>query len=293
MSIGKPFLVVSDLHLGAVPAATEEEFRDFLRYASAEASGLLINGDLFDVWVASRHFVVRDHIRVLAGIADVVDAGVPVYFVGGNHDALEYGASVFRDDLGVITLEEPARVVFGAYRTLVIHGDGVRAGQRDYRKRHPVLRSRAFRWIAQRLVHLDRIYDAIARWSTTKDLVARHLRGEDAGPKHYAALLEEWAAAELRTRSDIDLVLAGHSHLPARVEVEPGRYYMNTGDWISHMTYALLPAAGGPPELRRWPDREPYVDGHASSDRAPNAATNWKPRMPNSRAAQPSSRADA
>ena len=293
MTLGKPFLVVSDLHLGAVPATTEREFREFLRYATAEASGLLINGDLFDVWVASRHFVVRDHVRVLAGIADVVDAGVPVYFVGGNHDALEYGGSVFRDDLGVIILEEPARVVLGAYRTLVIHGDGVWPGQRDYRKRHPVLRSRAFRWVAQRLVHLDRIYDAIARWSTTKDLVARHIRGENAGPKHYALLLQEWAAAELRARGDIDLVLAGHSHLPAHVEVEQGRYYMNTGDWISHMTYGVLPAAGGPPELRRWPSRAPYMHGGASADIAQDRATSWTPRISNSRAAQPSSRADA
>ena len=292
MSIAKPFLIVSDLHLGAVPAATERAFREFLRYAAAEASGLLINGDLFDVWVASRHFVVREHVRVLAAIGDVVDAGVPVYFVGGNHDALEYGGSVFRDDLGVITLEEPAQVVLGAYRTLVIHGDGVWAGQTDYRKRHPILRSRAFRWIAQRLVHLDRIYDAIARWSTTKEVVARHLRGEDTGLKPYAPVLQEWAAAELRARNDIDLVLAGHSHLPAHVEVEPGRYYVNTGDWISHMTYGVLPAAGGPPELRRWPDRAPYLAGQAPSAGGFDSVANWLPDTSNSRAAQPSSHAD-
>lgn len=292
MSIAKPFLIVSDLHLGAVPAATERAFREFLRYAAAEASGLLINGDLFDVWVASRHFVVREHVRVLAAIGDVVDAGVPVYFVGGNHDALEYGGSVFRDDLGVITLEEPAQVVLGAYRTLVIHGDGVWAGQIDYRKRHPILRSRAFRWIAQRLVHLDRIYDAIARWSATKEVVARHLRGEDTGLKPYAPVLQEWATAELRARNDIDLVLAGHSHLPAHVEVEPGRYYVNTGDWISHMTYGVLPAAGGPPELRRWPDRAPYLAGQAPSARGFDSVANWLPDTSNSRAAQPSSHAD-
>jgi UDP-2,3-diacylglucosamine hydrolase len=292
MTVGKPFLVVSDLHLGAVPGETERAFRQFLGYAAAEASGLLINGDLFDVWVASRHFVVRDHVRVLAGIADVVDAGVPVYFVGGNHDALEYGESVFRDDLGVITLEEPAQIVLGAYRTLVIHGDGVWAGRADYRKRHPILRSRAFRWIAQRIVHLDRIYDAIARWSATNDLVARHLRGENTGPKPYAPVLQEWATAALRARGDIDLVLAGHSHLPAYVEVEPGRYYLNTGDWISHMTYGVLPAAGGRPELRRWPDRALYVGDQASAEPARHASS-WVPEMSNSRAVQPSSRADA
>lgn len=259
MNSAKPFLVVSDLHLGAVPMETERAFRAFLRYAATEASGLLINGDLFDVWVASRHFVVRDHVRVLAALADVVEAGVPVYFIGGNHDALEFGGPMLRDDLGVTILEEPARLVLGSYRALVIHGDGVRPERLAYHKRHPILRSRVFRWLTQRLVHLDHIYDGIARWSGTTDVVERHLRGEETGPKPYAPLIEEWARTALRDTPDIDLVLAGHSHLPAHLEVEPGRYYLNTGDWISHMTYGLLPATGGEPELRRWPDRVRYV----------------------------------
>lgn len=258
MTTGKPFLVVSDLHLGAVPRETELAFRSFLRYAAAEASGLLINGDLFDVWLASRHFVVRDHVRVLAAIADVVDSGVPVYFVGGNHDALEFGGPMLRDDLGVTILEEPASLVLGSYRALVIHGDGVRATGSGYHKRHPILRSRVFRWLTQRLVHLDRIYDGIARWSGTKLYVQRQLRGEDTGPKPYVPLIEMWATRALREKPDIDVVLAGHSHLPALVEVEPKRYYLNTGDWISHMTYGVLPAAGGEPGLRRWPERVPY-----------------------------------
>lgn len=255
MSPSKPFLVVSDLHLGSVPSETERAFREFLRYVSAAASGLLINGDLFDVWIASRHFVVRDHIRVLAAIADVVEGGVPVYFVGGNHDALEFGGSMLRDDLGVTILEEPARLQVGSYRALVIHGDGVRPGRSEYRKRHPLLRSRGFRWLAHRLVHLDRIYDGVTRWSGTREFVERHHRGEDTGPKPSAPLIEAWARTALRETPDIDLVLAGHSHLPAWIEVMPGRYYVNTGDWISHMTYGVVSADGGEPELRRWPDR--------------------------------------
>jgi UDP-2,3-diacylglucosamine hydrolase len=263
MDSQKPFLVISDLHLGAVPAEVERAFRDFLRYASSEASGLLINGDLFDVWLATRHFVVRDHVRVLAAIGDVVDAGVPVYFVGGNHDALELGGEMLRDDLGVKLLEEPARLTLGALETIVIHGDGVQPGREQYRKRHPVLRSRAFRSIAQRIFHLDRIYDGIAKWSATKELVARHRRGEDTGPKPAAPLIEAWAREVLRAMPEIDLVLAGHSHLPVWIEVEPERYYVNTGDWISHMTYGVLPGGGSAPELREWPDQTLVSGVHA------------------------------
>lgn len=253
--VQKPFLVVSDVHLGAVPSRTERHLLAFLDYAAAESSGLLINGDLFDVWIASRHFVVRHHVRVLARIADVVESGVPVYFVGGNHDAIEYGGEMLRDDLGVYLLEEPARIRLGTFDALVVHGDGVRRGRADYQKRHPVLRSRSFRWVAERFVHLDRIYDRVAAWSATTKFVERHERGESTGPKPSAPLIEEWAKEALRATPAINIVLAGHSHAPAWVQVGPCRFYVNTGDWIEHMSYGVLPADGRPPEIRRWPDR--------------------------------------
>src|SRR5215208_877171 len=193
----KPFLILSDVHLGAVPERTERLVRDFLDFAARSSSGLLINGDLFDVWIASRHFVVRRHVRVLAKLADVVDAGVPVYFVGGNHDALEWGGAMLHEDLGVTLLDEPARLVLAGRNALVVHGDGIRPGSMEYRKRHPLLRSRAFRWLSQRVLHLDRIADVVEATSGTPRLIARRQRGEGAGPTPEAALLEQWARSVL------------------------------------------------------------------------------------------------
>jgi UDP-2,3-diacylglucosamine hydrolase len=84
------------------------------------------------------------------------------------------------------------------------------------------------------------------------------------GPKPAAAAIEAWAREALGANRDVDLVLAGHSHLPSLVEVEPGRYYLNTGDWISHMTYGVVRAIGAP-ELRRWPDQAPVGSGDHSA----------------------------
>ncbi|HEU4456282.1 MAG TPA: hypothetical protein VFR81_24665, partial [Longimicrobium sp.] len=72
----KPVYVVSDTHLGAVPPATEREFRAFLDHVAREAGSLLINGDLFDFWFEYRSVILREHYRVLAKVADVVEAGV-------------------------------------------------------------------------------------------------------------------------------------------------------------------------------------------------------------------------
>lgn len=43
----------------------------------------------------------------------------------------------------------------------------------------------------------------------------------------------------------------GHAHLAAREEVEPGRIYLNAGDWITHFSYVTIPVTGAP-KLRQW-----------------------------------------
>jgi UDP-2,3-diacylglucosamine hydrolase len=259
-SVEKPFFVASDIHLGAVPAETEQAFRAFLVYAFNHASGLLINGDLFDVWVPSSRYVMRGYVRVLAAMANLTEAGFPVYFVGGNHDASEYGGRVLEQDCGIRLLPDPSLVQLGAYRALVVHGDGVRAEGKQYTKENRALRRLLrinwLRALAERAIPLDWLSESASRWSRVPGIVARYERGEGTGPKLDAERLEAWAAQQIRNSKDMNLVLAGHSHLPAWREVEPGRYYINTGDWIEHLTYAALPATAGLPTLRRWPTHE-------------------------------------
>src|SRR3712207_4283753 len=127
----KPFVITSDVHLGAVPASTERAFRAFLHHVRESASGLLINGDLFDFWFEYRTVIPREHYRVLAALADVVDAGVPVSFLGGNHDW--WTGSFLRDEVGVEVLDGPVERTLGGRRVLVAHGDGVGRGDLGYR----------------------------------------------------------------------------------------------------------------------------------------------------------------
>jgi UDP-2,3-diacylglucosamine hydrolase len=242
----KPFLIVSDIHLGAVPAATERAFRGFLTHAKENASGLLINGDLFDFWFEYRTVVHSRHFRVLAHLAEVVDAGVPVWFVGGNHDA--WGGRFMSEEVGIRMIEGPARLEIAGRRALVVHGDGVGEGQRGYRVFRWLIRHRATVF-AFRQLHPDlgsRVADLV---STTE---AKAHRDPQIAVAH-AAKVRAWGVEQLRSTPDIDLVVAGHVHLPTVVEVETGRYYVNAGDWIHHHTYLTVPADGGAPRLDRWP----------------------------------------
>jgi UDP-2,3-diacylglucosamine hydrolase len=248
---GKPFLVVSDLHLGAVPAATERRFREFLDQEAREAAGLLINGDLFEFGMAYRSVVRREQVRVLAKLAELVESGVPVYFVAGNHDYLEWGGHVLQEDAGVQVLRDPVVMEIAGRRALVTHGDTAGRG---------ATRERIERWLARRrlvvgflrLLPPDLVDRLQPYMTSTRRQVRRYAAGQGGGPKRRAPGIEAWALEALRDDPSLDLVIAGHSHLPALVEVEPGRYYLNAGDWITHDSYLVLPE-DGPPEIRHWP----------------------------------------
>jgi UDP-2,3-diacylglucosamine pyrophosphatase LpxH len=55
---------------------------------------------------------------------------------------------------------------------------------------------------------------------------------------------------QLRADPSLGWVACGHSHLPVVREVEPGRYYLNAGDWITHFTYIAV--QDGVPALHTW-----------------------------------------
>lgn len=242
----KPAYIVSDIHLGAVPESTERAFRGFLDHVREEAGELLINGDLFDFWFEYRTVILREHYRVLAKLAEVVEAGVPVSFVGGNHDA--WAGSFLRDVVGVELLNGPVVRDVGGRHTLVAHGDGVGKGDLKYRALKAVIRSRlsvgAFRWL-----HPD-VGTRVALLASSTEDKTEH--GDPARAKGRAAFIQGWATEQMRADPSLDLVVAGHAHVPTVAEVMPGRFYANSGDWLRSYTYLVLPLEGGGPELRRW-----------------------------------------
>ena len=241
--MSKPDYVVSDTHLGAVPRETEREFVRFLERAGAEAATLLINGDLFDFWFEWGQVIPAKHYRVLAAIAAVVDAGVPVTMIGGNHDA--WGGRFLQEEVGMRVHQGLLRATLGGQAALVAHGDGLGKGDIKYRMLKTVLRSRVAVW-GFRVLHPEIGVMIADRVSSTPEKALR-----DESSKARAAFLEHWAAEQLAADPQLKLVLCGHSHVPALIEVEPGRFYVTSGDGVKHRTYVTI-AAGSAPVIHNW-----------------------------------------
>lgn len=239
-----PVYVVSDIHLGAVPQSTERAFRRFLEHLPGRASELLINGDLFDFWFEYRTVIHARHYRVLAALAALVESGVRIRFVGGNHDA--WGGTFLREEIGIEILGDRSELRLAERSALVVHGDGVGAGDLGYRALKKLIRNRAV-VAAFRQLHPD-WGSRLAAFVSTTEGKAGNVDGAYAAR---AESLRQWAHDELARRPDLDLVLAGHTHTPTVDEVQPGRFYINTGDWINHFTYLVL-APGAAPRLDVW-----------------------------------------
>lgn len=238
--------ITSDVHLGAIPRERERAFLSFLEHVGAQARSLLVNGDLFDFWFEYGDVIPGKHFRVLAALSELVDAGVPVTLMGGNHDA--WGGRFLREEVGVAFHPDRWRTELGGRRALVTHGDGVGRGDLGYRMLKAVLRNPVM-VAGFRALHPELGMKLARRVSSTEGKAT-----VDVGAAGRARHIEEWAQERLRAEPDLELVVCGHSHQPVVAEVEPGRYYLNSGDWIHHDSYITV-RPGTAPTLYRWPDR--------------------------------------
>jgi UDP-2,3-diacylglucosamine hydrolase len=240
----KPIHFASDVHLGAVPPETERAFIRWLTYTADHASELVLNGDLFDFWFEYRSVIPGGHARALGALAELVDSGLPVTLMGGNHDW--WAGRFLSDDIGLTLEPNPVVRDLAGLRTLVAHGDGLGRADLPYRILKAGLRSRSARWFF-RWLHPDMGATLASRISRTK----ARLTGPSTAEEARSNLLYDWAVEKLAAEGDLDLIVLGHAHIPLLHEAGPGRFYVNLGDWIYHRSFLVL-TEGKRPSLQTW-----------------------------------------
>ena len=250
-----PCFVFSDVHLGVTPPQVEGALLGFLDHVRDAAGSVVINGDLFDFWFEWRTVMPRAGFRVLAGLARIVDAGIPVLWVAGNHDC--WGGDLLTKDVGVTYHIGSWTGSIAGWRTRVDHGDGLRdVEDRRYRALRRVLRNpwsiRAFRWIHP---------DLGSRIALGSSHASRTYRARDGGEG-----LRVVAHRQLEALADVDLLIYGHSHVPL-LERGPAGVYGNAGTWMDDTTYLTIREDAV--RLHRWskedPERELTAVGRLAS----------------------------
>ena len=75
--------VISDLHL-ATYASKAKTLLVYLKSISPDI--LVLNGDIIDSWRFSKNYFPKSHLKVIRQLLKMVERGVRVVYITGNHD---------------------------------------------------------------------------------------------------------------------------------------------------------------------------------------------------------------
>jgi UDP-2,3-diacylglucosamine hydrolase len=233
---GSRVVVVADAHLGQVPPATAAAFHAFLDAVPTLGDALLINGDLFDFWFEYKRVIPRKHFSTIAKLRALRERGVPIAFMGGNHD--RWGGAFLKEDLGIEYWSGPTEIELAGRRALIHHGDGLTEQHWSGALTHAVLRNRVT------IAVFGALHPTIGFWIADKLSGALADNTKDASVLDRAAIGQRvWATELLQRHTELGLVVLAHTHRPALEQLPGGRAYVNPGAFLDGGRYALVTRA--------------------------------------------------
>lgn len=234
-------IIVSDAHLSEFSSDTAATFHEFLATVPDQCNHLLINGDLFEFWFTYPSVIPRAVYPTLAALTRVAKSGVRLTVTGGNHD--RWGGSFWKNEMGADYYNDPAEMKIAGRTSWVAHGHGIVELDSAGRLLHWVTGHR-FTEQLFRLVHPD-----LAFWMVRKlSAVLAKRRYDHSIVTRAAAAQAKFAMDLLGKRTDLAMVILGHTHSQALECVDGDRWYLNPGAWAEGYRYAVINADG--PELR-------------------------------------------
>lgn len=231
----KKIYFASDQHFGLPnpkkSLVREKKFITWLDQIQNDAEAIFLLGDLFDFWFEYKKVVPKGFIRVLGKLAELSDHGIEIHYFTGNHDL--WVRDYFQNELNWKIYTKPTEFIFNNKTFLIGHGDGLGPGDKGYKRMKKVFTNPFAKWLF-RWLHPD-IGVALAQHLSLKNKL---ISGDE--DVVYLGEEKEWLVQYCKYKlkqKKYDFFLFGHRHLPLEITIDNSKY-INTGDWISHFTYA-------------------------------------------------------
>jgi UDP-2,3-diacylglucosamine hydrolase len=230
---------VSDAHLGiSIRGHDDRQQRLFSFFDSIteSAESLYIVGDLFDFWIEYRCAIRPDYYSVVARLGRLVESGVEIHYLAGNHD---FALGPFlRERVGVHVHQEHLETIIQGKKVHLYHGDGLVKKDVGYRILKRILRNPVNQRL-YKLLHPDIGVPLGTFFSgNSRKMLANWLTEEK---------LEEYRQHARRLLETSDIVIFGHTHKP-EIRKYGDKTYVNTGEWIRKYTFAKMEKG----EIRLW-----------------------------------------
>ena len=237
MRTGKIYFA-SDFHLGIDAKHTSvERERQIVRWLDiikTDAAEIYLVGDVFDFWFEYKTVIPKGYIRLQGKLAELRDAGIPIYFFIGNHDMWMF--KYFEEELGIPIYRKPiVRELFG--KTFFIgHGDGLGPGDHGYKFIKKVFANPVCQWLFARL-HPNFGIGLANYWS-------RKSRESNKIETEFYGEAKERLVAYANRKLDVqyaDYYIFGHRHLPIDYMLKNAKSrYINLGEWMNYNSYAVF-----------------------------------------------------
>ena len=226
MSVGRPTLFISDLHLDGERPAITAQFLDFLEREARQAHALYMLGDLFEAWIGDDD-PDSDKRRVITALRSLTSGGVPVYFIHGNRDFLI--GRRFAAETGVTLLADPTLIQVYGQRVLLMHGDTLCIDDPDYQRLRRIVRNPLVQFILRHLT-LSRRQKLAARMRAGSKA---HIESMDKAAPQIMDVNQDEVRRTFESQR-VDFIVHGHTHRPAVHKVQLNNRTVTRivlGDW--------------------------------------------------------------
>ncbi len=207
-SVENVWIAIADTHLRVSDKEKEDRLLKLLDRYSNSMSGLILLGDIFDVWLGYRHGIFFQAIGFLAKLRELALKGVSIVYLEGNHDFSLQG--FFETYIGAQTGKSIEIDLFGK-KIYASHGDEFNFDKIDYRITRALMSSRLMQFFVS-LIPLD-----ICFWlfNTFSCLSRKFSREKSFDTGRYIQNVKKLACGK-----NIDYILTAHNHLRMDKSIE-------------------------------------------------------------------------
>ncbi|MEA2078032.1 MAG: UDP-2,3-diacylglucosamine diphosphatase [Candidatus Marinimicrobia bacterium] len=233
-----PFYFLSDNHISTKTGPEQKkrlnDILDLLKHVRESKGTLFILGDFFDFWFDKNNHIPPSLIQVIDALRSILDAGIEIHYLGGNHDYWIEG--YLTRELGIHFYPDALQFIWEGKRFYCQHGDHVAYISKQYLRVRKILRNPLainmlkilpINWIyrlGEQVSHYNRDIPELPRIS---ELLVAKLRD------YLREKLEE----------GYDIALSGHVHYPY-IENRDNKTLAILGDWISYRSYGYMDEQG-------------------------------------------------
>ncbi len=223
--------VISDLHL-ATYACKPKKILKYLK--SIKPQMLVLNGDIIDSWRFSRNYFPKSHLKVVRQIIKMMEKGVKVYYITGNHD--EFLRKFSPVEAGNLKIVDRLVLDQDGGKTLILHGDIFD---------HSIYMAK---WLAKigaagkgMLSLIDAFINGLLGIFGRKDFILYKTINQKLNRERSTLIGYEKSMLKSCAEQGYQTVICGHTHFPKDREllINNKRVHdLNCGDWLEHLTAA-------------------------------------------------------